>query len=285
VVVGTCSDQELTTAATSLAALRHRCLALRLDCVLILQHRGAYVADMSLFGALTRLSIPHAILDVAADRSPASDGAFAPPASRPFGSCIKRGADVMLATALLCALSPLLFGIALLVQHDGGPVFYRQSRVGLGGGLFRCIKFRSMVMDGDARLNELLARDPSAAAEWLASYKLSCDPRVTPLGRILRRTSLDELPQLFNVLRGDMSLVGPRPIVPAELSKYGDATHLYLAVRPGLTGLWQVSGRSDTTYAERVRLDTWYVINWSPWLDLGILLRTIPAVLLRRGAV
>jgi undecaprenyl-phosphate galactose phosphotransferase len=142
-----------------------------------------------------------------------------------------------------------------------------------------------MVIDAELRLQQLLATDPAAAAEWAATQKLTADPRVTGIGTVLRRTSLDELPQLLNVLRGQMSLVGPRPIVAAEVSRYGDNIASYYAVRPGVTGLWQVSGRSETSYARRVQLDTTYVRNWSFWQDLAILLRTIPAVLARRGAV
>jgi lipopolysaccharide/colanic/teichoic acid biosynthesis glycosyltransferase len=141
-----------------------------------------------------------------------------------------------------------------------------------------------MVRDADARLADLLASDADARAEWDASQKLLDDPRITRVGRLLRRTSLDELPQLWNVLVGDMSLVGPRPIVDAEVAKYGEAFELYTQVRPGMTGAWQVSGRSDTSYAYRVDLDAGYVRNWSMWLDVEILLRTISVVLRREGA-
>lgn len=176
--------------------------------------------------------------------------------------------------------------IAFLIRRDGGPALFRHPRVGLGGVTFSCFKFRSMVIDADARLARLLASDPVAAAEWETRRKLPRDPRITRIGAFLRRTSLDELPQLLNVLRGEMSLVGPRPVVREELDQhYGPATEAYCRTRPGLTGLWQVSGRSDTTYAERVQLDTRYVNEWSLALDLWILLRTIPAVLQRRGAV
>jgi len=141
-----------------------------------------------------------------------------------------------------------------------------------------------MVVDADLRLRILLDTDKRAAAEWSADQKLSNDPRITKIGRFLRQSSLDELPQLFNVLRGEMSLVGPRPIVPSEVIRYDDDIEYYYAAKPGLTGLWQVSGRNETGYARRVKLDVWYVRNWSLWHDLAILCKTVPAVFLRRGA-
>jgi lipopolysaccharide/colanic/teichoic acid biosynthesis glycosyltransferase len=175
--------------------------------------------------------------------------------------------------------------LVLLVRMDGGPAFYAHERVGRGGRLFGCLKFRSMVVDSERRLAELLARDPAARAEWEATRKLKRDPRVTWVGRFLRASSLDELPQLINVLRGDMSLVGPRPVICAELAAhYGAAAQHYLSVRPGLTGPWQISGRSDTTYAQRVALDVGYATRADLWTDVKILLRTPAAVILRRGA-
>ena len=158
-------------------------------------------------------------------------------------------------------------------------------RIGASGQVFECLKFRSMIANADAVLADLLARSPEAKAEWDATQKLRKDPRITPVGRLLRKTSLDELPQLINVVLGDMSLVGPRPIVASEVRFYGDKIAYYQAVRPGVTGLWQVSGRSDTTYDRRVQLDVWYVRNRSLWLDIAILFRTLPAVLSRRGAI
>jgi UDP-galactose-lipid carrier transferase len=140
------------------------------------------------------------------------------------------------------------------------------------------------VTESDRVLEKLLFNDPVAAAEWAATQKLRNDPRITSVGRFLRLSSLDELPQLFNVLRGEMSLVGPRPIVQAEVARYGDEIEYYYETKPGLTGLWQVSGRSDTSYERRVRLDVWYVRNWTLWHDIAILLKTIPAVFLQRGA-
>ena len=145
---------------------------------------------------------------------------------------------------------PLLGVLAALVRADGGTVFYRHRRIGAGGRMFDCIKFRSMVLDADGVLRRVIAEDPAAAAEWAETQKLRDDPRITRIGRFLRRSSLDELPQLFNVLRGEMSLVGPRPIVQAEVARYGDDIEYYYAAKPGLTGLWQVSGRSDMSYAQ-----------------------------------
>ncbi len=198
---------------------------------------------------------------------------------------VKVGLDVIIALLALGLLSPLLLAIAIYIKTDGGPVLYAQERIGRGGRRFHCFKFRSMVVDAERRLQELLASDSQAAAEWAAVHKLSADPRVTEIGAFLRKTSLDEIPQLLNVLRGEMSLVGPRPIVPDEIERYRNDITSYYAVRPGVTGLWQVSGRSDTTYARRVQLDVEYVKNWSLLRDVSILLRTVPAVLLRRGAV
>ena len=198
---------------------------------------------------------------------------------------VKRLFDIAGALALLAALLPMLLVIAALVRADGGPVLFAHERVGRGGRRFGCLKFRSMVVDSAERLEALLAADPEARAEWDASRKLKRDPRVTAIGRFLRSSSLDELPQLINVLRGEMSLVGPRPVVAAELTAhYGAAAEHYLSVRPGITGLWQVSGRSDTSYAQRVALDVRYATNPSLLEDVRILLRTPAAVLLRRGA-
>ncbi|MCE5193104.1 sugar transferase [bacterium] len=201
------------------------------------------------------------------------------------GARIKRLMDVLLATLGVVILSPLLLVLAILVKLTSpGPVLFGHKRLGEGGKPIRVFKLRSMTIDAEARLREMLDADPALRAEYEATYKLRDDPRITPLGRWLRRTSLDELPQLFNVLRGDLSLVGPRPIVADEIAKYGSASAAILRVRPGVTGLWQVSGRSDLDYAERVRLDMDYITHWNLWLDLRILAATIPAVLRRRGA-
>jgi exopolysaccharide biosynthesis polyprenyl glycosylphosphotransferase len=201
------------------------------------------------------------------------------------GAQVKRLIDVLLAGLGVVILSPLLLALAGLVKLTSrGPVLFGHRRLGEGGKRIRIYKFRSMAVDAEARLQGMLAADASLRAEYEATYKLRDDPRITPLGRWLRRTSLDELPQLFNVVRGDLSLVGPRPIVPDEIAKYGPAAAAILRVRPGVTGLWQVSGRSDLDYAERVRLDMDYITHWSLWLDLRILAATVPAVLRRRGA-
>lgn len=223
-----------------------------------------------------------------------NDSTLSPPAAsaprervvvRAVGGYAKRCADIAIASVALAALSPLFVFVALLVRiTDPGPIFFGHKRVGLGGKSFRCLKFRTMCTDADTVLRDLLATDPAAAAEWQTTRKLRKDPRITPVGRVLREYSLDELPQLINVIRGEMSLVGPRPVVTSELTRYGnDAVH-YLSARPGITGLWQVSGRSDTSYQTRVALDARYVTGWSLLGDIMILLRTIPAVLGARGS-
>ena len=197
----------------------------------------------------------------------------------------KRALDMIGAGIGLVLLSPFFLIVALMVRADGGPAFFAHQRVGRGGKLFGCLKFRSMVIDSQARLETLLANDPAARAEWEATRKLKNDPRITRIGRFLRSTSLDELPQLINVLCGEMSLVGPRPVQEAEIDRYyGASAAHYMAVRPGITGLWQVSGRSETSYESRVALDVAYVSRPSMIADLTILLRTPVAVLSRRGA-
>lgn len=198
----------------------------------------------------------------------------------------KTTADFLFSLLLLAALAPLFLLIAILIQLDSpGPVFFRHARLGRNGTTFRAWKFRTMVKNADAALKEALARDPELKAVWDERHKLPRDPRITAVGRFLRRTSLDELPQLFNVLAGEMSLIGPRPIVHAEVVKYGDKYDMISKVRPGMTGLWQVSGRSRLTYAERVELDAYYIKNWSFWLDMYILLKTPLAVLKFSNAV
>lgn len=196
----------------------------------------------------------------------------------------KRTSDLLLGLALLVVLSPLLILLAILVRRTPGPVFFGHKRVGQGGREFSCYKFRSMRADAQEVLKKLLAEDANARAEWERDFKLKNDPRITSVGDFLRRTSLDELPQLFNVIKGDMSLVGPRPVVAEELERYGAEQHFYLQVKPGITGLWQVSGRNDVDYSHRVFLDTWYVRNWSLWYDFSILVRTAIVVLKRKGA-
>ncbi len=202
----------------------------------------------------------------------------------PINRFLKNIFDQIVAVLLVILFAPLFLGLTILVRRDGGPALFQHRRIGAGGRAFSCMKFRTMVVDADRQLQRVLATDPAAAAEWEADQKLSTDPRITRIGQFLRRSSLDELPQLFNVLRGEMSLVGPRPIVTAEVARYGDDIEYYYEAKPGITGLWQVSGRNDTGYARRVKLDVWYVRNWALWHDVAILLKTIPAVFLRRGA-
>lgn len=199
---------------------------------------------------------------------------------------LKRLCDLLGSYFLLLFLAPLLLCVALLVKLSSrGPILYRDLRVGRGGRLFYCYKYRSMYLDADRRLEELLEKNPEARMEWETHRKLRQDPRITPLGYWLRRTSIDELPQLWNCLIGDMSIVGPRPVSPEEMQvRYGEKAMKILRVRPGLTGLWQISGRSRVSYATRIALDEHYVDKRCGFLDFKILLKTIPAVLLLRGA-
>lgn len=192
----------------------------------------------------------------------------------------KRLVDIVIAATALILLSPAWLTIAVLIKaSDGGPILYRHRRIGRFGARFDCLKFRTMATDGDARLARHLDACPDAANEWRDTQKLREDPRVTAVGGLLRRSSFDELPQLWNVLRGDMSIVGPRPVTRAELRRYGRDRRYYLLVRPGMTGLWQVSGRSRTTYQQRVGFDREYLEEWS-WLgDVWIMLMTVPAIL------
>jgi lipopolysaccharide/colanic/teichoic acid biosynthesis glycosyltransferase len=203
------------------------------------------------------------------------------------GRVLKRGGDIVFSLLVLSLGAPLFLLLALLVKLSSrGSVFYCQRRIGRGYKGFGCLKFRTMRRDADRVLASMLDADPGLRAEFERDHKLKRDPRITPLGKFLRRSSLDELPQFINVLRGEMSVVGPRPIVWDELRRYGRTMDEVLSVRPGLTGLWQVSGRNNLTYRTRVRLDLTYVRNRSFWLDLGIVLRTIGVVLLPmdRGA-
>ena len=202
-----------------------------------------------------------------------------------FAEALHLRSNQLAALLLLVLLAPLMLVVALLIaRRDGMPILFGHYRVGQRGQLFRCFKFRTMYRDSERMLADLLRNDPVARNEWARDQKLANDPRITPIGQILRRTSLDELPQLLNVLRGEMCLVGPRPITVAELTRYGRVRWDYLSVRPGLTGLWQVSGRNNTSYAERVALDREYVDKRSPWLDLKILLKTVKVVVARDGA-
>jgi exopolysaccharide production protein ExoY len=197
----------------------------------------------------------------------------------------KRSFDILFALMLCPLLVPLMFVLMGVVRISSkGPVFYRQRRVGQNGRLFYLLKFRTMFPDSDSVLTRHLARTPEAQQEWEMHYKLRKDPRVTRVGATLRRMSLDELPQILNVLAGDMSFVGPRPIVRDELSRYGQDVAFYTAARPGITGLWQISGRGRLSYDARVALDVQYVKNWSLARDFSILLKTAPAIARCEGA-
>jgi exopolysaccharide production protein ExoY len=197
----------------------------------------------------------------------------------PLGGGPKRILDIAIALAALALTLPLMAVIAVLIRLTGGGVIFAHDRIGYRGETFRCYKFRTMVPNADVALERYLAGNPEAALEWKERQKLLHDPRVTRLGRFLRKSSLDELPQLYNILRGDMSCVGPRPITFGELERYGDVVHDYLSSRPGLTGLWQVAGRSSTDFPTRVAFDKQYVRNWSFLMDIRILARTPAAVM------
>jgi len=201
------------------------------------------------------------------------------------GGKLKRTFDIVTASLILLGLAPLFVCLAILVKlTDPGPIIYRHSRVGCKGRQFNCLKFRTMFVDSEYRLKLLLDADPVAHGEWERNWKLKNDPRITPFGQVLRKSSADELPQLLNVIRGEMSLVGPRPVVVEELTRYGQRVCLYLSSRPGITGSWQISGRSDCDYDKRVELDTDYVSNWRLSTDLSILVRTVGAVIERNGS-
>lgn len=206
-------------------------------------------------------------------------------AKSPTGGISKRAADVVLASTMLLISLPVMFFIALVIMSaDKGPVFFGHERIGYNGRRFKCLKFRSMAVDAKDLLEAHIRNNPAARREWELTQKLRDDPRVTALGRFLRATSLDELPQLLNVIRGEMSLVGPRPIVQAEVVRYAERFEHYICTRPGITGLWQVSGRSDVDYDRRVQLDAEYVQKWSFSGDISILARTIFVVLGRSGS-
>lgn len=215
----------------------------------------------------------------------------APPPPSPIGlsdmeHLVKRSFDLVSAALMIVLFSPIMLAVALAVRlTTGKQVIYGHTRVGRDGKDFKCYKFRSMVPNADEVLKQLLDTDPEVRAEWNRDFKLKNDPRITGVGRFIRRTSLDELPQLWNVLRGDMSVVGPRPVVRLELDRYyAAAREHYLSVPPGLTGLWQVSGRNDIDYDERVQLDRHYVDNWNVWTDMTIVLRTVGVMFGRKGA-
>lgn len=197
---------------------------------------------------------------------------------------MKRAMDLFIAAVALILLSPVFLCLILMITRDGGPAFYAQRRIGKNGKTFQCWKFRSMVLNADQVLADLLAKDPKTKAEWEKDFKLKDDPRITKIGHFLRKTSLDEIPQFYNVLRGEMSIVGPRPIVDAERAYYGDKFHYYLSVAPGITGLWQISGRNDVSYDQRVSMDCSYVQNWSNLKDMDIIIKTFGVVLKGKGA-
>ncbi len=204
---------------------------------------------------------------------------------RRLARAVKFSWEYAAAAVGLVVSAPLFVVCFFLIRRDGGPMLYAHERIGRGGRRFRCLKFRTMVPDADRRLEEHLARDPAAAAEWAAYQKLKNDPRVTPIGRFLRRTHLDEIPQLINVLKGEMALIGPRPVTAEELRRYGRFGRLLKAVRPGITGLWQVSKGHEVDYGERVAIDVHYIRNWSLLLDAVIVCKTISKILVHRNGV
>lgn len=203
-----------------------------------------------------------------------------------YRQIIHNVSNYILAILLLPILLPIIGILAYLIKKESeGPVFFAHNRIGKDGKTIPTFKFRSMFKDSKERLEKLLEEDEEIKKEWETNFKLKNDPRITKVGAFLRKTSLDELPQIFNVLRGEMNFVGPRPVIQEELDKYyKENTEYYLMVKPGITGLWQVSGRSDTDYDLRVSIDKWYVINWSLWLDITILIKTIKVVLKKEGA-
>ena len=196
----------------------------------------------------------------------------------------KRVFDIVFSIFCLIAFAPVFLILYILVTRDGGPAFYGHERIGRNGEKFKCLKFRSMAINSQELLQKLLDKDPDIRLEWETTFKLKNDPRVTKIGNFLRKTSLDELPQLINILKGEMSTVGPRPVTADELPMYDQFLSYYLASRPGLTGLWQVSGRNDVDYDTRVQMDTAYVKNWSFFQDIIIILKTIIVVLKKDGA-
>lgn len=223
------------------------------------------------------------------DAGGVDEAAFAPSESYhpvPRGAfTAKRAFDIIVACLILILVAPLLLVIGVVIRlQDGHPAVYSQKRYGLNGRIFNCLKLRSMVPDAADRLQEVLDSNPAAKAEWDATQKLTRDPRITPIGQFIRATSIDELPQLINVIRGDMSLVGPRPITLSERPRYGENFADYCSVLPGITGLWQISGRSNVCYTERVKLDVTYANTRSFWGDVTIIVKTVPAVAFSVGA-
>ncbi len=195
----------------------------------------------------------------------------------------KRAFDVLLALALLPFLTPIIAVLWLIVRFEGAPGFFGHPRIGQNGRVFRCWKVRTMTVGAEAKLADYLSRNPEAAREWALNQKLSDDPRITKLGRFLRKSSLDELPQIWNVLKGEMSFVGPRPVVPDELERYGNQRETYLSLKPGITGFWQTLGRNSLSYGERVKLDTAYVSQISLSTDIRLILKTAALIVIGNG--
>lgn len=228
------------------------------------------------------------VSSIAMDDSPARLGDTSRLSALPaflWDQRVTRALDVIVALVAILFFAPLMIAIALCTYlANPGPIFFAQPRIGRGGQMFRCLKFRTMATDAEARLQELLRTNPAARAEWDQDHKLRNDPRIVGIGGFLRKSSLDELPQLFNVLKGEMSLVGPRPIVEAEARRYGRYIRHYCSVRPGITGLWQVSGRNDTSYRRRVAMDVAYSRSRNAAMDIRILAITVPSVLMAKGS-
>ena len=198
---------------------------------------------------------------------------------------VKQSLELVVAAIAITGLLPLFILITFLIKITShGPILYSAERLGLGGKTIKVFKFRTMHQDAHAKLEQMLESDPQLRKEWQEKFKLRDDPRITALGRILRRSSLDELPQFFNVLKGEMAVIGPRPIVEDEKKYYGENYAIVNRVKPGITGYWQVSGRSENIYSKRVRMDMYYIMNWSVWLDIYILLKTVKEVIYCKGA-
>jgi len=224
------------------------------------------------------------LVEAEAGRTDVPEKRFAPVWQRPYRRFLKRSIDLLVVLFAAPMVVPVILLLALLIARDRGPVFFCQERIGRGGRVFRIWKLRSMVVDAEKRLQEHLADDPAADAEWTANQKLKCDPRITPIGRLIRKSSLDELPQLWNVLKGEMSLVGPRPMLPVQIELYpeGDLRH-YCELRPGLTGLWQISARNTSTFVGRAAFDRKYAVQLSLLTDMVVLMQTVPVIVRGTG--
>lgn len=265
-VIVALNSQELNQKMRFISFLQHNCLSL-----LILPD----ISGLSLYGAQVEHFFGNDQLVLRLNTN----------LSKKFNKLIKRLFDIIMVVLILVVISPLMLTIAIIIKKTTkSSIFFLHRRIGKNGEPFKCIKFQTMYPNSKAILRNMLESDPEIKKEWEINFKLKNDPRVTPIGKFLRATSLDELPQLFNVLLGNMSLVGPRPIILEEVERYQDSYYYYQLVLPGITGLWQVSGRSDVDYVNRVRLDEWYVKNWSIWYDIVILLKTVGVVIKRTGA-